>query len=84
MKITHSLFPTALLFILIFCIACGKKHTAPSSDALRPVSEQEAMETQRNVNRYFHSDVIPKLQDGWKELRDTAKYVTYHYTFIKN
>jgi|WetSurMetagenome_2_1015567.scaffolds.fasta_scaffold444109_1 hypothetical protein len=84
MKHTHFLFPTVLLLLFVSFISCGKKHTAPTSDALKPVSEQEALETQQNVNRYFHSQVIPKLVDGWKELRDSDKFVTYHYRYLKN
>ena len=77
---SHALL--ALLLLIICIAACGKKHTAPTSDALRPVSEQEALETQQNVNRYFHNEVIPKLESGWAELKDTNKYVTYHPSAI--
>jgi hypothetical protein len=81
MKKNPSLF-ISLLLLLIIVIACGKKHAVDtlSSDS---ISDQEALETQRNVNRYFHSQVIPKLEHGWSELKDTGKYVTYHYRYIK-
>ncbi len=81
MKNTH--YPFLLLLAVLMFISCGKKHAPPTSDALHPVSEQEALETQRNVNRYFHSEVIPKLENGWKELKDSGVYVTYHYQYIK-
>ena len=84
MKNFNSILASSLVILLIYCVACGRKHTAePTSDALRPVSEQEAMETQKNINRYFHSQVIPKLVNGWKELKDTNKFVTYHYEYLK-
>jgi len=82
MRQNPSLF-ISLFLLLIISPACGRKHSEPISDALRPVSEQEALETQRNVNRYFHSQVIPKLSHGWAELKDTDKYVTYHYEYVK-
>jgi len=63
-------------------MACGKKHGVDTSSS-GSISDQEALETQRNVNRYFHSQVIPKLEHGWSELKDTGKYVTYHYRYIK-
>jgi len=82
MKLSNTLFSSACL-VIIFISACGKKHASNDNDPMRPVTDQEALETQRNVNRYFHNDVIPKLVDGWKELKDTDKYVTYHYEYVK-
>jgi hypothetical protein len=82
MKSTMLFFTAVLLVISISCKDC-KKEVAPTSDALRPVTEKEALVTQQNINRYFHSQVIPILTNGWKELKDSNAFVTYHYEYIK-
>ncbi len=72
----------AMLLSSFSIISCGHK-TADSHDP-QPLSDQQALETQKHVNRFFHSEVIPKIKESWNAMADSGKTVTYHYQYRRN
>ncbi len=54
-----------------------------SCSSTKPITrkpENDVIETQKMINRYFHKNVIPKLSNDWKNLKGDGK-ITFEYLY---
>jgi len=74
---------TILLIIFSTCnlifLSCGKQ----KNDS-HVFTEKETIETQKHINRFFHKEIIPRIQTAWSQLSDSSKAITYEYNYVKN
>ena len=72
-------------FCLIFLVGFGLILQNCSSTRPGKGSDNEyVVETLKSINRYYHSEIIPKLNDSWgKELTEKGD-ITFEYIYKKN
>lgn len=72
------------IFAALLCISCGKKQPDTEVEAEPEMADTLAIESQKHINRYFHREVIHKFRQGWTEISDSGKSVTFEYTYTRD
>jgi hypothetical protein len=74
----YSVAAIAIISILVAALAC-KPEVTPSPD-LEGGKLQESVATQKRINRYFQSEVMPKLKTCWERVQGNGTIeMVYRY-----
>jgi hypothetical protein len=84
MKRIRLVTAAALSFIALAMVySQSSLQTRQTATAGTQLTAERVVTTQQRINRYFHSDVIPKLSPCWSSLRGNGT-IGMKYTFTKS
>jgi hypothetical protein len=73
-----------LILSLSLCLSLLSCFKTREQEVINPiVTDEQAVATQQQVNHFFHTDIIPKIDSAWNAMPDSGKSVVYHYTFLR-